>query len=146
MKEKQLTWINQNATNWQVHDPIKRSLRGSTARELKAAALKHVSCVSALIDMLSEQEKISQRDYLLYDLEAKMTEMGLRCITRRYVLYSPDIYNKKQEELKQTGFQKKCNPQVWHNDKSNKPLVCVYLLNFVLRFPIFMIIHIQDSS
>ena len=45
--------------------------------DLKAAALKHVSCVSALIDTVSEQDKISQRNYLLYDLESKMPVMGL---------------------------------------------------------------------
>ena len=55
----------------QLTDLIKKSLRGSTMTELKAAALKHVSCVTALIDMVSEQDKISQQDYLFMTWKQK---------------------------------------------------------------------------
>ena len=80
MKDKQLSRM-------QLTDLIKKSLRGSTTTELKAAVLKHVSCVTALIDM--DGIRTGQN---FYDLEAKMNVMGLRCITRRYKGNRPDIY------------------------------------------------------
>ena len=91
MKDKQLSRM-------QLTDLIKKSLRGSTMTEFIAAALKHVSCVTALIDMVSEQDKIFmtwKQKWMSWDsdvLQEGTKEIG-------------QIFTKTiREELKQTSF------------------------------------------